>query len=116
MGVSFLDGDKWTFVPAVTETFFRSSPWIDALWVLQIVIKKPYQNSRSQVDFGSFLLTFLAVQSDAFTRSGMSYGKRGPGSIDGNQVDPLQTRNRAPTFIACQIGLDPGGTLGKRNP
>lgn len=38
IGFGFLDGNKWTFVPVLSEAFFRYLPWIDALWVLQIVL------------------------------------------------------------------------------
>ena len=31
----FSDG-QWTFIPVLTEAFFRYMPWINLLWVLQI--------------------------------------------------------------------------------
>ncbi|HEY3312721.1 MAG TPA: hypothetical protein VGK00_13855 [Anaerolineales bacterium] len=36
IGIGFLDGGKWTFVPALSNAFFRYLPLIDVLWVLQI--------------------------------------------------------------------------------
>lgn len=38
IGIGFLDGGRWTFVPALSEAFFRYLPLIDFLWVLQIIL------------------------------------------------------------------------------
>ena len=39
IGVGFLSDGKWTFIPALTDAFFRFMPWINLLWVLQIALQ-----------------------------------------------------------------------------
>jgi len=38
IGIGFFSNGTLTFVPALTSAFFRYLPWIDALWLLQIVL------------------------------------------------------------------------------
>jgi hypothetical protein len=38
IGFGFLDGNRWTFVPVLSQAFFQYLPWIDVIWVLQIVL------------------------------------------------------------------------------
>ena len=38
IGFGFISNGAWNFIPALTEAFFRYLPWIDALWLLQIVL------------------------------------------------------------------------------
>ena len=38
IGFGFLDGNRWNFVPLLSDAFFRYLPWIDVLWGLQIVL------------------------------------------------------------------------------
>lgn len=38
IGIGYFDGGTWTFVPALTQAFYSYLPWIDALWLLQIVL------------------------------------------------------------------------------
>lgn len=38
IGLWILDGNNWTFIPALTSTFYRFLPLINLLWVLQIVL------------------------------------------------------------------------------
>ena len=38
IGFGFLNGNTWSFVPALTDAFFRYLPWINVLWFLQIVL------------------------------------------------------------------------------
>jgi hypothetical protein len=36
VGIVLFSGDQWTFIPVLTEAFFRYMPWINLLWILQI--------------------------------------------------------------------------------
>ena len=38
IGISFVKGGGWTFIPALSEAFFRWMPWINVVWALQIAL------------------------------------------------------------------------------
>jgi hypothetical protein len=38
IGFGFMNGNTWTFIPVLTDAFFRYLPWIDVMWVLQIAL------------------------------------------------------------------------------
>jgi hypothetical protein len=38
IGVGFASGGKWIFAPALSETFFNFLPWLDGIWILQIIL------------------------------------------------------------------------------
>jgi hypothetical protein len=36
IGIGFLKDGQWTFVPALSEAFFRMLPWLNIVWILGI--------------------------------------------------------------------------------
>jgi hypothetical protein len=39
IGIAFLKDGQWTFVPALSEAFFRMLPWLNIAWILGIVLQ-----------------------------------------------------------------------------
>jgi hypothetical protein len=39
LGIGFVRNGQWTFIPALSEAFFRYLPWINVVWILQIILQ-----------------------------------------------------------------------------
>lgn len=63
IGIGFLSSDHWVFVPALTEAFFTYLPWIDALWVLQILLNVILLRQRRWTSISHWMEDILTLLS-----------------------------------------------------
>jgi hypothetical protein len=117
IGFTFLKDDVWTFIPALTDAFFRWMPYINVLWALQIALNVVLLRRgrwQASTKWSSIVLDIAGIVIGYLLLSGPSIvglspeALRASGLFDGHTADLLsQTANQgARVVIAIIIVLE----------
>jgi hypothetical protein len=119
IGFGFLLNDKWTFLPVLSDAFFRYLPFLNALWALQITLNLILLNRGrwetatrwlriTLTGLGIALAAVLLAGPDLITSIGESLAAVGPDfSADAARI--LTWMPRIAVKVALLLAIVTGG-------